>query len=370
MTPAPRAASPQADAPTSISARMLSCAGVPPWSAVPAEACATNFEDEIDNYPIEGVIAEGTYGVVRRAKHKETGEAVVIKQSKLQQVDEGMHGVLVRELLLLRHLTRFNHPNICGLLSCAWRNGMDEVFLVLKYHDYNLGQVVAAGIPQWAVLPLARQLLQGVAFLHSQGIMHRDLKPQNTLVDKQGALRLCDFGLARLYMPSNEHSREVATLWYRAPEIILGLVTYTPAIDIWSAGCIIAEMYNGGPLFPGECEVDTFIRICHHFGAPQRQGPWAALTKCPDWQPGFPAIKGCYIEDWVNIDQAGGGDLARELVSFLLMPDWTQRIPAKWALQHKCFASVSGMHFVPQEHCANPAHLEHRHGRHPARRTV
>jgi serine/threonine protein kinase len=106
------------------------------------------------------------------------------------------------------------------------------------------------------------QLLKGMDFCHARGIMHRDLKPQNLLVDKRGILKLADFGLARAFMiPVRQYTHEVVTLWYRAPEILLGQKTYAPAVDMWSIGTIFAEMVNQHPLWPGISEIDELFRI-------------------------------------------------------------------------------------------------------------
>ena len=106
------------------------------------------------------------------------------------------------------------------------------------------------------------QLLKGMDFCHARGIMHRDLKPQNLLVDKRGVLKLADFGLARAFMiPVRAYTHEVVTLWYRAPEILLGQRTYAPAVDMWSIGCIFAELVNRKPLWPGDSEIDEIFRI-------------------------------------------------------------------------------------------------------------
>ena len=106
------------------------------------------------------------------------------------------------------------------------------------------------------------QLLAGMDYCHARGIMHRDLKPQNLLVDKRGVLKLADFGLARAFMiPTRAYTHEVVTLWYRAPEILLGQRAYAPAVDMWSIGCIFAELVNRKPLWPGDSEIDELFRI-------------------------------------------------------------------------------------------------------------
>lgn len=106
------------------------------------------------------------------------------------------------------------------------------------------------------------QLIRGIYFCHAHRILHRDLKPQNLLIDKEGNLKLADFGLARAFgIPLRTYTHEVVTLWYRAPEVLLGSRHYNTAIDMWSVGCIFAEMAMRSPLFPGDSEIDEIFRI-------------------------------------------------------------------------------------------------------------
>lgn len=132
------------------------------------------------------------------------------------------------------------------------------------------------------------QLLKGIAYCHSHRVLHRDLKPQNLLIDKFGHLKLADFGLARAFeIPIRMYTHEVITLWYRAPEILLGSKHYSSPVDLWSAGCIIAEMFNKHPLFPGETEIDAIFRIFRALGTPNDE-TWPGSESLPDWSVEFP----------------------------------------------------------------------------------
>jgi len=132
------------------------------------------------------------------------------------------------------------------------------------------------------------QLLYGVAFSQESRVLHRDLKPQNLLINQKDQLKLADFGLARAFgIPVNTFSSEVVTLWYRAPDVLLGNKTYNNSIDIWSAGCIIAEMYTGRPLFPGSNNEDQLQRIFRILGTPSAR-TWPGISQLPEYRPTFP----------------------------------------------------------------------------------
>lgn len=154
---------------------------------------------------------------------------------------------------------------VCRLKDVEHQDG--KLFLVFEWLDKDLKKHMDAMpspglLPEQMIKSLMFQLLQGMDYCHARGIMHRDLKPQNLLVDRRGVLKLADFGLARAFMiPVRAYTHEVVTLWYRAPEILLGQRTYAPAVDMWSIGCIFAELVNRKPLWPGDSEIDELFRI-------------------------------------------------------------------------------------------------------------
>ena len=187
---------------------------------------------------------------------------------KLDAEDEGVPGTAIREVSLLREL---DHPNIVTLRDVVHSN--NQLFLVFEYLDQDLKHFMTGvreqgtRIHTMIIKSYVRQILEGIACCHSFRILHRDLKPGNLLIDKSGRLKLADFGLARGFtMPVRTYTHEVVTLWYRAPEILMGCKQYGTAVDMWSVGCILAEMFTCSPLFPGDSEIDQLFRIFRCMG--------------------------------------------------------------------------------------------------------
>ena len=134
------------------------------------------------------------------------------------------------------------------------------------------------------------QMIAGLNFCHARRILHRDLKPQNLLIDRSGALKLADFGLARAFgIPVRTYTHEVVTLWYRAPEILLGQQQYSTPVDMWSIGTIFAEMVMKCPLYPGDSEIDELFKIFRTLGTPNEE-LWPGVSKLPDYKPTFPNV--------------------------------------------------------------------------------
>lgn len=174
-------------------------------------------------------------------------------------------------------------------------------------------------------------MLDGILYCHTHRIIHRDLKPQNLLVSKDGlTIKLADFGLARAFqVPLHTYTHEVVTLWYRAPEILLGDKHYSPAVDIWSVGCIFAEMATKQPLFPGDSEIDELYKIFRLLGTPNNQN-WPNVTQLPDYTPVFPQWNAQPLSSVV----AGLEPAALAMLSKMLCYEPSQRLSAKAALAH------------------------------------
>ncbi len=190
------------------------------------------------------------------------------------------------------------------------------------------------------------QILNGLNYCHSKRIIHRDLKPQNLLIDKNGVIKLADFGLARAYsVPIKTLTHEVETLWYRAPEILLGQKEYALPVDMWSVGCIFAEMVEKRPLFMGDSEIDQIFKIFSLHGTPNNIA-WPGVTNLPDFKPTFPKFKGVDGKThFKNFDELGL-DLLMQMISL----DPAKRISAKQALKHPYFDGLDTTVFNNQSH--------------------
>ncbi|CBY14265.1 unnamed protein product [Oikopleura dioica] len=230
-------------------------------------------------------IGGGAYGVVFRARDRQHDNRVVaLKRLRVQASDEGMPLNTIREIAILRRLVGFEHPNVVSLLDvcCSRRNDHEiRLLLVFEHVEMDLETFISnasanGGVSLENCRHISRQLLSGLDFLHSQCIVHRDLKPQNVLITSQQHVRIADFGLARLYTPETTLTQVVVTLWYRAPEILLH-ISYHSAVDLWGAGCIIAEIFNGEPLFQGDREIAQLREILKILGVPQ-ENDWPANT--------------------------------------------------------------------------------------------
>ncbi|KAF9179719.1 Cyclin-dependent kinase 2 [Haplosporangium sp. Z 767] len=257
-------------------------------------------------------IGEGTYGVVYKASHKDTGRTVALKKIRLENADEGVPSTAIREISLLKEL---QHDNIVELIDVVHEDV--KLFLVFEFLDVDLKKYMdnhykntGKPLPLDQVKIYLYQLLQGVEFCHMRRILHRDLKPQNLLIDENKNLKLADFGLARAFgIPLRTYTHEVITLWYRAPEILMGSRHYSTAVDMWSVGCIFAEMITRRPLFPGT----------------PNETVWPGIIHLKDYKPSFPQWPQQPLNKTIPGLDANGLDLLSQLIEY----DPAQRISAK-----------------------------------------
>ncbi|KAM9752909.1 cyclin-dependent kinase 20 isoform 2-T2 [Menidia menidia] len=203
-------------------------------------------------------------------------------------------------------------------------------------------------------------LLQGVAFLHQRGLMHRDLKPANLLISSSGHLKIADFGLARLFSVQGDrlYSHQVATRWYRAPELLYGARKYDQGVDLWAVGCIFGELLNSSPLFPGENDIEQLCCVLRVLGTPT-QTSWPEVSELPDYNKiTFKENPAIPLEEVVPDSSPQAVEL---LYRFLVYPS-SRRCPARQALLHPYFFSAP----LPAHHSELP--IPQRGGRLPRQR--
>ncbi|XP_062159472.1 cell division control protein 2 homolog [Alnus glutinosa] len=294
----------------------------------------------MDQYEKVEKIGEGTYGVVYKGRDLSTNETIALKKIRLEQEDEGVPSTAIREISLLKEM---QHVNIVKLQDVV--HSEKRLYLVFEYLDLDLKKHMDSspdfGKDLRQVKMFLHQILRGIAYCHSHRVLHRDLKPQNLLLDRSAnVLKLADFGLARAFgIPVRTFTHEVVTLWYRAPEILLGSRHYSTPVDVWSVGCIFAEMVNQRPLFPGDSEIDELFRIFRVLGTPN-EDTWPGVTSLPDYKSAFPKWPSKDLAAVVpNLDSAGV-----DLLSKMLCLDPSRRITARIALEHEYFKDIG---FVP-----------------------
>lgn len=214
----------------------------------------------MDKYQKIDKLGEGTYGIVYKAQNKQSGDIVALKRIRLDNEDEGVPCTAIREISILKDM---KHPNIVRLMDVLHTE--KKLTLVFEYLDSDLKKYMdtcGEAMEMSVIKSFMQQLLRGIAYCHEHRILHRDLKPQNLLISKKLELKIADFGLARAFgVPVRSFSPEVVTLWYRSPDVLLGSRHYATSIDIWSIGCIFAEMITNEPLFPGNTVKDQLTKI-------------------------------------------------------------------------------------------------------------
>ncbi|KAF7802421.1 putative serine/threonine-protein kinase [Senna tora] len=249
-------------------------AGWPSWlTAVAGEAINGWIPRRADSYEKLEKIGQGTYSSVYRARDLETNKIVALKKVRFANMDPESVRFMAREIIVLR---RLDHPNVMKLEGIITSRVSGSLYLVFEYMEHDLAGLSALpGIKftEAQIKCYMQQLLRGIEHCHSHGVLHRDIKGSNLLIDKNGNLKIADFGLATLFQPSKGQvlTSRVVTLWYRPPELLLGATDYGVAVDLWSAGCILAELFAGKPIMPGRTEVEQLHKIFKLCGSPSEE---------------------------------------------------------------------------------------------------
>ncbi|KAL1955494.1 hypothetical protein VTO42DRAFT_8520 [Malbranchea cinnamomea] len=236
----------------------------------------------VDNFERLNSIEEGSYGWVSRAREVATGEIVAIKKLKMENAQDGFPVTGLREI---QTLMQARHPNIVRLREIVMGDKMDDVYLVMDFLEHDLKTLLddmrEPFLPS-ETKTLLLQVISAVEFLHSHWIMHRDLKTSNLLLNNRGEIKLADFGMARYFGdPPPKLTQLVVTLWYRAPELLLGAEKYGPEIDMWSVGCIFGELLTKEPLLRGKNEVGQLSEIFALTGPPTSV-TWPSFRSLPN----------------------------------------------------------------------------------------
>lgn len=296
----------------------------------------------MNDYETLGIVGEGAYGIVLKCTHKSSKETVAIKKFKDKDTEDSMiKKVIIRELRGLRSL---KHPNIIHLRDAFRQN--ERLYLIFDFCDKSLLDLQEEygnnGMPLPVIRSVLHQTLKAIDFMHERNFIHRDVKPENILLTGHNHVKVCDFGFCRLLGKSEEVLTDyVATRWYRSPELLL-TPRYSKPVDIWALGCVVGEMIDGNPMFPGDDFFDQLSRIyftmgrlpvvyAQYFEENQELAnidPDPFFTEPDDYDPGL--LRDRYLPICQN-------EQLVDLLSRMLDMDWHTRITAREALNHPFF---------------------------------
>ncbi|KAL9651464.1 hypothetical protein ABK040_001411 [Willaertia magna] len=299
-----------------------------------------------DYYQVENLIGRGSYGVVCSAIDKRTNEKVAIKKiSNIFQKNKDYQKRIVRELKILKHYSSIKHENIVQLKDVVVPKSVNELhdlYIITEKFECTLRDVFKTGqqFTDINIKYFLYHLLKGISFIHSSGIAHRDIKPQNILVDENFRIAYCDFGLSRaVELDSKISTCDIASLWYRSPEVILGWEYAGKQMDIWAIGCIFAEMLNNGKvLFQGSSALDVLDKMIDVLGSPKSDSEMKGSFKAIKYLKSLPKKEGqLYLT--INNNNILTEE-AYDLLSKMLHWDPTKRITAQEALQHSYLSYI------------------------------
>ncbi|KAK7387860.1 hypothetical protein VNO78_22656 [Psophocarpus tetragonolobus] len=312
-------------------------AGWPSWlSKVAGEAINGLIPRRADTFEKLNKIGQGTYSNVYKAKDTLTGKIVALKKVRFDNLEPESVKFMAREILILRHL---DHPNVVKLEGLVTSRMSCSLYLVFEYMDHDLAGLATSPTIKFTesqVKCYMHQLLSGLEHCHNRHVLHRDIKGSNLLIDSEGILRIADFGLASFFDPNHKHpmTSRVVTLWYRPPELLLGATDYGVGVDLWSAGCILAELLAGKPIMPGRTEVEQLHKIFKLCGSPSDE--YWKKSKLPHATIFKPrqSYKRCIAETFKNFPAS-----SLPLIETLLAIDPAERQTATDALHSEFFTT-------------------------------
>ena len=317
----------------------------------------SNYDSQIDSINLvpatfdnTNQIGQGTFGKVYKSSYYTKDnelKTVAIKKIPMSSQDEGIPLTAVREISILKS---YHHPNIVELLDIFITpvkppNYRGHVDLVFEYMEHDINALVESKIQFTAgqIKNIMHQILTGIAYLHSNNIIHRDIKSANILLNNRGVVKLGDFGLARTISPivqrNKLYSGNVVTIWYRPPELLLGMKNYDLKVDMWSIGCVFAELLMGEPIFKGNNEKEQIEQIFKICGSPNEM-TWPGVVYLPSYDELIP--KNTFDNNLkiylTSKSSAPIDDITFDLIQKMLMVNPRDRISAEEALRHEYFS--------------------------------
>tara|TARA_B100000780_G_C21040289_1_gene417421 strand:- start:53 stop:1054 length:1002 start_codon:yes stop_codon:yes gene_type:complete len=288
----------------------------------------------MQNYTLLQRIGEGSFGEVHEVQDNRDGTRKAAKRIRLRNVSstDAFPNPALREIRALQEIGR-HHPNVVRLYDVVPFGS--TIILIMELMATDLSGILSATdvpLPESQVKTYMLMLLNGVSYIHDKSIIHRDLKPSNLLISSAGILKIADFGLARVHDPfsNDSYTHQVATRWYRAPELLFGARKYGVGVDLWAVGTIFGELLNHSPIFPGENDINQIYRVLQVLGTPTIE-LWPEVIDLPDFNKiSFPTMTPIHLKHVVPNGSLPALDL---LLSFL-----------KYRPQNRCTAQRGSTH--------------------------